>query len=1600
MTNSSEANRKQRQEILRAVIASSKIKSKGLNSFASILFSGIHSNEIKEIPEFKLVEILKNSWREFQNRKDYKLFIAPKQNKSEGEAYTHIIILNSNKPFIVDSITSLIINQGLNINFMLHPVLRVNRSKKGSLESFSIPEVKQVDTETESILCIELQECLDKSEIKALEKSIKTVLEDVNKSVEDWHKMRKKITNALFDLDSNMLTSQKYSNIEIQSFLQWLDRGYFTFLGYREYKFGAKDKPKITESLGLLKDFKGCLFGHNLKDDEEIIKGRMLKHPSAFDITKTLKNSTVHRAVPMDVIRVAKIDRNGNIVGERQFFGLFTSAVYNRSVKDIPLLRHKVRNVLSKSGVAPDWHDGKALIHIMESFPRDELFQIEEDELLETTQSIVQLQERQRVALYMRRDKLGHILSCLVYVPRDRYTSYLRQKFCAILENSLEAKILSFHTEIGGGLSFARVNFILSPKSIKSPKKVTLTDLESALEAASMRWEDKFIRLAKKEYLRDRANKIIEQYVHAFSASYQEAFDAENALADIGFSEKALQEKKLQIQFYSLKNQDYPTFHLKLYNPGSAIILSSIMPILENMGVRVITESPYSIKIDGGEESVWMHCFKIQFKAECQTFVFEDIADNFINCLNKVWHGEAENDCFNALVIEAGLDWRQITLLRAYYKYLRQIHFSFEKTFVKETFNQYPKIVASLVHLFECLFNPETKELSEAKLGKKVSEIKAALDKVLSSNSDNVFRKFLNLILATTRTNYYCKDVSGKYKSFLSFKYDSQKIVDLVRPRPAYEIYVYAPWVEAIHLRGGKVARGGIRWSDRSEDYRTEILGLVKAQMVKNSVIIPVGAKGGFIVKKNLENASHGERLKEGIFCYKTMVRGLLDVTDNLVNGKIVPPKNVRCLDDPDHYLVVAADKGTATFSDIANEVAAEYNFWMGDAFASGGSVGYDHKKMGVTAKGAWVSVMRHFRELGINTQKDPFTVVGVGDMSGDVFGNGMLLSKKIKLIAAFNHVHIFIDPSPNLEKSYKERARLFKLARSSWADYNKACLSKGGMIIDRTSKKVALTPEVESLINAPKKEVSPNELIQLILKAKADLLWFGGIGTFIKSEAESHYDVGDRVNDPIRISASDLRCRVIGEGANLGLTQRARIEFSLNGGLINTDAIDNSAGVDTSDHEVNIKILLQDPRIKKALTDNNRKALLESMTHDVEELVLRNNYLQSQAISMIHSRGYQVLGRQNRLMRSIEKMGKLDRDVEYLPDEKSLNKRTVSRMGLARPEIAVLLAYGKIFAYEKVIASDLSETNLLKKTLYEYFPKKISDKYKSAIDKHPLRNEIISTYVANSIVNRVGPTFLNEMMDITGAKLTDVVHAYLIIRETFDLEKYWKSIEDLDYKISADIQMKMLIDIIELIERNALWILNNHRSLDVEKGIKRYSEGVKGLFKCIDKNLSGVLESYFNKKKDKYTHANVPQELAEKLAVLNIMNPAYLLIDLSLSTNKSIEKTVEVFHKVGDRLGIDWLLKELRKQSSENVWTKRALYELRDQLIEIKNKICHLILKKPASGSVEETIDDWLKENNYLADKAEEVLTKLRDNDQIDPTMLYVAVRQLTALL
>ena len=777
----------------------------------------------------------------------------------------------------------------------------------------------------------------------------------------------------------------------------------------------------------------------------------------------------------------------------------------------------------------------------------------------------------------MRKDPLNHIASCLVYVPRDRFSSSLRKQFSKILADAFEGSVLSFQTEIGGDLAFARVNFLIATPPLKKTKR-NLGAVEKRLQQASMSWED----MLKEQFIQTyglSGRKAFRPFSGAFSASYQENFSFEEALEDIDIINQAFKETTLPINLYKQDTDDGTAFYLKLYQENTPLVISDILPILENMGLKIITETPYKITPDDGNKIIWLHHFRLDFPGRDQRSNFGTLKENFEICLAHIWAGAAENDELNALVANANLAWRDITLLRAYFKYLKQTNFPFDLRFVEKTLGSHNAITADLVRLFYAFFDPALKNKGDSASQALIKKLETNLKTVSNMNEDRVLRTFLSLIQATLRTNYFIQD--KEFKPYISFKFDGKSVPDLPLPRPAFEIFVYAPWVEAIHLRGGTVARGGLRWSTRP-DFRREVLDLMKAQMVKNTVIIPVGAKGGFVIKEQTDHLTHEERQNKAIFCYQIMIKGMLDITDNLVNGKPVTPAMVRRRDDTDPYLVVAADKGTATFSDIANAISESYGFWMGDAFASGGSAGYDHKKVGITARGAWVSVARHFREMDVHVQKDTFTVVGVGDMSGDVFGNGMLLSDTLQLVAAFNHLHIFLDPNPDPKKSFKERQRLFKLPRSNWSHYNKECLSKGAMIIDRQEKSIKLSPEVKKRFGFQKSAASPNEIIQTVLKWEADLLWFGGIGTFVKAEAESHSQAGDRINDDLRVNASELRCKVIGEGANLGMTQRARIEYAANGGHLNTDAIDNSAGVDCSDHEVNIKILLQDPNIRK----------------------------------------------------------------------------------------------------------------------------------------------------------------------------------------------------------------------------------------------------------------------------------------------------------------------------------------------------------------------------------------------------------------------------------
>jgi glutamate dehydrogenase len=978
------------------------------------------------------------------------------------------------------------------------------------------------------------------------------------------------------------------------------------------------------------------------------------------------------------------------------------------------------------------------------------------------------------------------------------------------------------------------------------------------------------------------------------------------------------------------------------------------------------------------------------------------VREHFQDSFRRVWLGELESDGFNALVLRAGLAWRQVVVLRALCKYLRQAGIPFSQIYMEETLAHHPNIARLIVDLFLTLFDIDESPERGKRADSLRAKLKESLDAVVSADEDRILRRYVNVVESMLRTNFFQRSKDGEYKPYLSFKLDSSKIEDLPLPKPLREIFVYSPRMEGIHLRFGMVARGGLRWSDRREDFRTEILGLVKAQQVKNAVIVPVGSKGGFVVKRPPASGDREAVLKEGIACYQTLIRGLLDLTDNLKGGAVAPPTDVIRRDGDDPYLVVAADKGTATFSDIANAISGDYGFWLGDAFASGGSQGYDHKKMGITARGAWESVKRHFREIGVNVQEEDFTVVGVGDMSGDVFGNGLLQSRHIKLVGAFNHMHIFIDPSPDPAKSFAERKRLFDLPRSAWSDYDAKLISKGGGVFERKAKSLTLSPEIKKLFGIAKDQVTPNELINAMLKADVDLLFFGGIGTYVKASTESHGEAGDRTNDAIRVNGGQLRAKVVGEGANLGMTQRGRIEYALAGGRLNTDSIDNSAGVDCSDHEVNIKILVDSVVAAGDLTVKQRNELLVTMTDEVGELVLRDNYLQTQAISMVESKGVAVLDNQARLMRMLERAGRLNRAVEFLPDDETLAERAQAKKGLTRPENAILMSYAKIWLYDELLPFDLPDDPYLAEDLIRYFPTPLRERFKDAAGRHRLRREIIATAVTNSLVNRVGGTFVAEFMEKTGMKAPDIARAYIIARQVLDLRTLWQQIEALDNKVPAQVQIAMLYDINHLLEWTTLWFLRNgRRPLDLGSHIDEFADGMAALAAAPDDVLPAHYLADLRTRAKPYIEKGVPESLACRIAGLVNLFSGCDIVRLASRRQLPVPYVAKLYYAIGTRFRLGRLRAAADGLESTTHWQKLAIAALVEEIYGHQLALAHQVLDFAGPGMVpsETVIKGWVDKNAIAVQQAEQLLSELWTTPINDLSMIAVASRQLRAL-
>ncbi|TMH46541.1 MAG: NAD-glutamate dehydrogenase [Betaproteobacteria bacterium] len=1500
--------------------------------------------------------------------------------------HTVIEIVNDDMPFLVDSVTMEANRQGLTLHLLVHPVLRVARDAKGELRDVSAP-AESSEGRLESFMHVEVDRQTDRAKLAELEAGIAKVLGDVRAAVEDWRAVQARMVDVLSRVESARSGVPDTELEEGRAFLAWLLNHHFTFLGCRDYtleKNGGEDVLRIVpgSGLGILREHGETVSTSFATLPPEARKRARVKE--LLVLTKANARSTVHRPGYLDYVGVKHFNAAGEVIGETRFLGLYTHTAYAENPMQVPLLRRKLTDVIARAGLLPAGYSGKALASILESYPRDELLQISAEDLYRHAIAILQLGERQRLRLLVRQDAYSRFVSCLIYVPRERYTTELRQRFQRILTEAFNGASSEFDVDLSTSV-LGRILMRIRTKPGEMAARPDLKELERRLVQAMRGWEDDLYAALVERHGEERANQLWRSYEHAFPAGYREEFGAREALADIAKIESLDPQRDFGMNLRAADAEEPGMLRFKIYRRGGERMpLSDTLPIFERLGLRVLFEHPHKVE-PAGAVPVWVVDFGLV--PPPGALPLGEVRENFHGAFFGMWSRSIEADSLNRLVLSAGLSAREITILRAYARYLRQAGSTFSLPYVEQALASNPRVAALLVRLF---FARCREPAGEAALA---VELGAALDAVQNLDEDRILRSFLAVIRATLRTNFFLD------KPYVSFKLDPKGVPGLPEPKPLFEIWVYSPRVEAVHLRGGYVARGGIRWSDRMEDFRTEVLGLMKAQMVKNVVIVPVGAKGGFVLKQ----PPAGDRdalMKEGIACYQTFLRGMLDVTDNLVDGKIVSPEGVLRHDGDDAYLVVAADKGTATFSDIANGIAAEYGFWLGDAFASGGSAGYDHKKMAITARGAWESVKRHFRELGLNTQTTDFTVVGIGDMSGDVFGNGMLLSRHIRLLAAFDHRHIFLDPSPDAEASYTERERLFKLPRSSWTDYDVKLISKGGGVFPRSAKSVPLAPEARQALGIEATALTPNELISALLKASVDLLYNGGIGTYVKSRRQSHAEVGDRANDAIRVNGAELRCKVVAEGGNLGFTQLGRVEYALAGGRINTDAIDNSAGVDCSDHEVNIKILLNGAMRSRSLTLPERDKLLADMTDEVAALVLRDNYFQTQSLSVSGALAPALLDAQERFIKSLEKAGRLNRALEYLPDDEELAERRAAKRGLSQPERAVLLAYAKIALYDELLASNVPDDPFISTALERYFPERLRSRYKAQIHAHALRREIIATHVTNSMINRVGSTFVHRMQEETGAPAPDVVRGYLIVREVFGMVDLWRAVEALDYKVADRAQTAMVIDAGRLIVRATLWFLRNRAHLaDLTRSIARFRAGAERLAALLPDVLPATEKGAFGSAAARLEKEGVPHELAARCAAFEPMFYALDIVDVAHSVQRDIEPVARLHFALAGELDFPWIRARIGALPAETHWHTLAKAALRDDLASMLRALAAEALRADGAADPASQIAAWKARNAVLYERVRQVLGELRAAETPDLAMLSVAMRELRNL-
>ena len=1502
-----------------------------------------------------------------------------------------IEIVNDDMPFLVDSLSAALQKREVDVHLLVHPILSVTRDAQGKL--LDIAPSKGGKGALESVMHIEIDRLAAGTEPQKLADDLTAVFAEVRAAVEDWQKMRQTALAEIDALKTAHVPKDAGDMAEAREFLKWLCEDNFTFLGMRAYDFtvGKDQVGVVPEScMGLLRDVSLGLFDSDSHGNKAGPEVEAFLRPQLLVLTKGDRISTVHRSVQLDVIGVKRFDKSGKVIGMLAIAGLYGHSAYALSTLAIPYLRKKVGQIVERAGFLPTSHDGKALLAILENYPRDELVQASDELLFNNSLGILRLQDRQQTALFLRPDDLGRFVSALVFVPRDRYDTKLRHRWQDVLEDAFGGTVVTWFAQVAQS-PLARLHFIVRKKD-KALKTPDVEDLEKRLADAARSWADRLREALLEAHGEEKGLALYRRWGDLFPVSYRELESPRAALGDI--DQLANLGGKVAVHLHRPLGAADTEVRFKLYHKTLPVALSDVLPLFEHMGFRVISENPHELR--GGGDVVWIHDFTMATLDGVKLNV-EALRHRFEDAFLALWNSDAEDDGLNRLLVGADLTWRQISVLRAYAKYLRQAGSTFSGSYVERSMVANPGIAKLLVQLFERRFDPTGNGKDEDLL----AAIDKALDAVTSADEDRILRRFLNLIDSTLRTNYFQKTAEGTLKNYISFKLDSRKVQGLPLPRPNVEVFVYSPRMEGIHLRGGKVARGGIRWSDRPEDFRTEILGLIKAQMVKNAVIVPVGSKGGFVVKRPPATGGREAFLAEGIACYQALMRGLLDITDNLVAGEVSPPKDVVRRDEDDPYLVVAADKGTATFSDIANGVSADYGFWLGDAFASGGSVGYDHKVMGITARGGWVSVERHFREMGRDCQTEDFTAVGIGDMSGDVFGNGMIRSKHTRLLAAFDHRHIFIDPDPDAARSFAERERMFALPRSSWADYDKSLISAGGGIFPRDAKSISLSPEACSALGIPADPLTPAELIRHLLSAEVDLLWFGGIGTYVKAETETHAEVGDRANEALRVDGANLRCKVVGEGANLGITQKGRIEAALNGVRLNTDAIDNSAGVDCSDHEVNIKILVNDAVADGDMTLKQRNELLAKMTDDVGLLVLRDNYLQTQALSIFQSQAMHIAEQQMRFMRMLEDAGRLNRAIEFLPTDEELKRRLHGGSALTRPELSVLLAYSKMWLYDAVLASDLPDDPVLVDDLVRYFPAELRKKeWRPRMDRHRLKREIIATSAVNSMVNRIGGSFVFRMMERFGVSPEEVVRAYLVTRDSFALREVWEAIEALDGKVPADVQITMLNEGNRLIDRGVAWILSHApHPIDMGKLKTMLAPAIDLLRNHRERFLAPDATALFEFRADEYINAGMPDDLGHKVAGMILLVAAGDIATIAQRIGSTVERVAQFYFRVSHRFGLGWLRAAADNLPDAGPWQRLAIDAVIDDLYVHQGDLTANIIQTSGSMEPEEALALWSEQRRSAVTRIERLLGEMRTVGSVDLATLVVAGNHLRSL-